>query len=126
MGHVKIKNLSEPIEKFTDWDRFQTLVSELISLKVEIKSGIEADKAAHDFTDCTASASRLSTSKITLLNMNNELPGLDKLLIYEQKLRKMWQETSNPACKTAVNWVPKQIRRMTEKALERWEKNRQL
>jgi hypothetical protein len=22
LDHVKIKNLSEPIEKFTDWDRF--------------------------------------------------------------------------------------------------------
>jgi hypothetical protein len=34
----------------------------------------------------------------------------------------MWQETRDAACKTAVNWVKKQIRRMTrKKALERWE-----
>jgi hypothetical protein len=34
----------------------------------------------------------------------------------------MWQEIRDPACKTAVNWVTKQIRRMTrKKALERWE-----
>jgi hypothetical protein len=34
----------------------------------------------------------------------------------------LWQETRDPACKTAVNWVTKSIRRMTrEKALERWE-----
>jgi hypothetical protein len=34
----------------------------------------------------------------------------------------MWQKTGDPACKTAVNWVTKQIRRMTrKKALERWE-----
>jgi hypothetical protein len=34
----------------------------------------------------------------------------------------MWQETRDPACKTAVNWVRKQIRRMIrKKALETWE-----
>jgi hypothetical protein len=33
LDHVKIENLSEPIEKFTDWDRFQSLASELISLQ---------------------------------------------------------------------------------------------
>jgi hypothetical protein len=46
LDHVKIKNLSEPIEKFTDWDRFQSLASELISPDVEINSGVEANKAA--------------------------------------------------------------------------------
>jgi hypothetical protein len=39
-----------------------------------------------------------------------------------QRLRKLWQETRDPACKTAVNWVTKAIRRMSrKKALERWE-----
>jgi hypothetical protein len=61
------------------------------------------------------SAYELSTSKITLLDINNNLPGLDRLLKYKQRLRKMWQETRDPACKTAVNWVTKQIRRMTLK-----------
>jgi hypothetical protein len=28
LDHVKIRNLSDPIEKFTDWDRFQSLTSE--------------------------------------------------------------------------------------------------
>jgi hypothetical protein len=50
LDQVKIKYLSEPIEKFTDWDRFQSLASELISPKVEINSGVEAVKAARDFT----------------------------------------------------------------------------
>jgi hypothetical protein len=39
LDHVKIRNLSEPTEKFTDWERFQSLASELISPKIEIKSG---------------------------------------------------------------------------------------
>jgi hypothetical protein len=78
LDHVKIKNISEPIEKFTHWNRFQSLASELITPKIEIKSGVEADKAARDFTASVASASRLSTSKATLSDINNDLPGLDR------------------------------------------------
>jgi hypothetical protein len=34
----------------------------------------------------------------------------------------LWQETRDSACKTAVNWISKAIRRMThKKALQRWE-----
>jgi hypothetical protein len=40
LDHVKIRNLSVPIEKFTDWDRFQSLASELISHGIEINSGV--------------------------------------------------------------------------------------
>jgi hypothetical protein len=79
---------------------------------------------ACDFTASIASAYRLSTSKVTLSDINNDIPGLDRLLKHKQRLRKLWQETRNPACKTAVNWVTKAIRRMTrKKALERWETN---
>ncbi|PNF42024.1 hypothetical protein B7P43_G12302 [Cryptotermes secundus] len=124
LDHVKIRKLSEPIGKFTDWERFQSLASELISPKLEINSGVEADKAARDFAASIATAYKLSTSKITLSDINNELPGLDLLRKYKQRLRKLWQETRDPACKTAVNWVTKSIRRMTrKKALERWETN---
>jgi hypothetical protein len=35
-------------------------------------------------------------------------------------MKKLWQETRDKGCKTAVNWVSKSIRRMTRKnALER-------
>jgi hypothetical protein len=57
--HVKIRNLSDPMEKFTDWDRFQNLASALTSPKIEIKSGVEADKAAREFTASIASEYRL-------------------------------------------------------------------
>jgi hypothetical protein len=50
LDHVKIRNLSNPTEKFRDWERFQSLASELISPKFEIKLGVEADRAAHDFS----------------------------------------------------------------------------
>jgi hypothetical protein len=46
---------------------------------------------------------------------NNELPDLDRLLKHKQRIRKLWRETRDPACKTAVNWVTKSIRRMTRK-----------
>jgi hypothetical protein len=84
---------------------------------------VEADKAVRDFTASIASAYRLSTRKITLFDTNNDLPGLERLLKHKQRLRNMWQENRDPACKTAVNWITKQMRRMTrEKALERWER----
>jgi hypothetical protein len=72
-----------------------------------------------DFTFSIASAYRLLTSKVTLSDINNDLPGLDLLLKHKQRLRKLWQETRDPACKTALNWVTKSIKRMTrKKALE--------
>jgi hypothetical protein len=58
LDHVEIRNFSETVENFTDWELFQRLTSELISPKIEIKSGIEADKVARDFTAPNASACR--------------------------------------------------------------------
>jgi hypothetical protein len=103
-------------------ERFQSLASNLISPRIEINSGVEADTATRDFTAFIASSYRLSTSKITLSELNNDLPGLDRLLKYKKRMRKLWQETRDPGCKAAVNWVSKAIRRMTWKRhLERWE-----
>jgi hypothetical protein len=45
LDHVKTRNPSEPVEKFTDWDGFLSLASELISPRIEINSGEEADIA---------------------------------------------------------------------------------
>jgi len=44
------------VEKFTDWDRFQSLTSGLILPKLKINSELEADKAARDFTASISSA----------------------------------------------------------------------
>jgi hypothetical protein len=54
LDHVKIMKLSEPIEKFTDWHQFRNLASELTSPRTKINSGVEADKAARDFTTSIA------------------------------------------------------------------------
>jgi hypothetical protein len=122
LDNVTTRNLSDPVEKFTDWDQFQSLAFDLVSPRIQINSEAEADKAARDFTASIASAYRLATSKVTLSDMNSDLLGLDRLLKHKLRLRKMWHETRDPACKTAVNWVVKTIRRMTRrKATERWE-----
>jgi hypothetical protein len=96
LDHVTTNNVSAPLEKFTDWERFHSLASNLISPRLEINSGAEADKAVRAFTASIASAYRLSTSKITLSELNNDLSGLDRLLKYKKRMRKLWQETRDP------------------------------
>jgi hypothetical protein len=56
LDHVKIRDLSTPVEKITDWERFQDLASELISPRIQISSGKEADNAAREFAASIASA----------------------------------------------------------------------
>jgi hypothetical protein len=80
LDHARTKQISKPLDKFTDWGRFQSLASNLISPRVEIKSGVETDKAACAFTTSFTSAYRLSTSKITLSELNKDIPGLDREL----------------------------------------------
>jgi hypothetical protein len=77
LDHVTSRNLSDPIEKFTDWEWFQSLASDLMSPRNQSNSGVEADKAARDFTASIASAYRLAPSKVTLSDLNNELTDLD-------------------------------------------------
>jgi hypothetical protein len=76
LDQVRTKQISEPLEKFTNWKRFQSLASNLLSPRVEINSGVDANKAARYFTTSIASACRLSTNKITLSDLNNGIPGL--------------------------------------------------
>jgi hypothetical protein len=66
-------------------------------------------------------AYRLSTSKVTLSNLNSNTPRLYNFLEQSQQLRKCWQKIWNPVYKMTVNWVNKTIRWMTQrKALEWW------
>jgi hypothetical protein len=79
----------------------------------------EADKAARDLTAPAASAHRLATSKITLSDINKDIPGVENLLKHKRRLRKLWQETRDAACKTVLIWVAETIRRITRtKALK--------
>jgi hypothetical protein len=74
LDHVKTENLSEPVKKFTDWEQFQSLASDLISSRIEINSEEETDKAARDFTvsiRSIPSVYRLLTSKVSLSDIKN-------------------------------------------------------
>jgi hypothetical protein len=46
---VRAREALDPFEKLRDWERFQSLTSELISLSSHVHSSEEADKAARDF-----------------------------------------------------------------------------
>jgi hypothetical protein len=112
----------DPAEKLTDWELFQNLNSELIYQNIQIHSSNETDKAACDFVASIASAHSISTRITTILDRKYKIPVLVHLLNYKRKLRKLWQETRDPACKMAVNWVTQNIRKMVwKRALERWE-----
>jgi hypothetical protein len=57
-----------------------------------------------------------------LTELNNDLPGVDRLLNYKKRVRRLWQETRDPGCKKAVNCVSNAIRRIIrKKTLEQWE-----
>jgi hypothetical protein len=60
---IRAREILDPVEKFTDWERFKSLASAIVSPRVEINSCTEADKAARDFVDSIASAYRLSTKQ---------------------------------------------------------------
>jgi hypothetical protein len=108
LDHVKTKNVSAPFEKFTDWERFQSLASNLISPRNEINSGAEADKAARVFAASLASSYRLSTSKITSSELKNDLPGLDRLLKYKKRMRKSHVTATQPVSTEGENAAIKQ------------------
>jgi hypothetical protein len=55
LDHVRTKTISAPLEKFTDWERFQSLTSNLISPRIEINSVAEPDKSARAFAASVAS-----------------------------------------------------------------------
>lgn len=54
------------------------------------------------------SAYKLSTHKPIPYNLNYKVPGLGRLLKEKQRLRKLWQETRDPACKMVVNWISRE------------------
>jgi hypothetical protein len=122
LDHVKAREILDPVEKFTDWERFQSLTSALLSPRIKINSCTETDKAARNFAASVVSEYRLSTETTTISDSNLDPSGLDQLPKHKQRLGKLRQETWDPSCKTAVNWVTKTIRRMVRKrALEQWE-----
>jgi hypothetical protein len=89
--HDKARTILNPVEKFTDWERFQSLASVIVSLRIEINLFTEADKAARYFAASIASAYRLSTETTTISDSNRGTSDIDQLLKHKQRLRKLWQ-----------------------------------
>jgi hypothetical protein len=49
LDYVKTTYLSDPVDKLIDWERFQSLASEIILPRIQINSREEANKAARNF-----------------------------------------------------------------------------
>jgi hypothetical protein len=62
MDHIRTTKLLEPLNKFIDWDYFQSLATDVMSPRIEINSRIDANKAACNFAAFIASAYWLSTT----------------------------------------------------------------
>jgi hypothetical protein len=58
---------------------------------------VEADKTARDFIFSVASAYRLANTKVTLSDINKNLPDVNRLLKHKPRQRKLWQEIRDPA-----------------------------
>jgi len=79
LDHVSARDILDPVENHTDWERFGGLVFDLISTRIKIDTADDADRAACNFAASTASAYRPSRCKFILPEMN-ELPEVDCLL----------------------------------------------
>jgi hypothetical protein len=64
LDHVRTRNLWDPGDKFTEWERIQSLASELIEPRIQMNSEDQTDKTARDFTTSIALAYRLSEAKL--------------------------------------------------------------
>jgi hypothetical protein len=106
----------------TEHTHFRSLASDFIHPRLQADTDEEDERAASAFTASIASAYRLAARKLALSNLNNAPLGLDHFLQLKRRLRKLWQETRDPTCKTALNWVTKTIHKMVRRnAIERWE-----
>jgi hypothetical protein len=99
--HFISTDISAPVETRTDTERFRFLASALNPVLIETDNVEEDGKAAVTFTVCLSSEYNLSTRKLTLLDLHNELPNLDHLLRLKQKLWTLLHLIADPACKTA-------------------------
>jgi hypothetical protein len=90
----------------SDEKRFRA--SEFISHRFHIDTVEEAEKAARNITASVALAYRLSTRKLTFLEISNELPGLDHLLQLKQRLRKFCMKSGIRDVKRHLTGSPRQ------------------
>jgi hypothetical protein len=115
LDRIRIRNLSDSVDKIHRFGALSKPFSELILTRILINLGEEIDEADRYFIATITSAYRLSTSKITLWDFHKDPSGLESPLKHKLSLRKMWKINWDPACKTAVNWNARTIKRMTRK-----------
>jgi len=119
--HISAREISPRVETLTDWERFRSLASDLIQLRPQLDT-VEAEEAVSTFIASVASAYRLPTRKLTLSDPNSAPSDLDHFLHLKRRLRRLWQETRDAACKTTLHWVTNTVHRMIQgNSIERWE-----
>jgi hypothetical protein len=124
MDHFSARDISAPVEKHTDWERFRSLTSEIISPRIQIDTLEGAVKPACNSQSLLPLHIAIDKPDHTS-GTKNELPGLDPLLQHKQRQRKLQHETRDAACETVTDWITKTIRRMMwNKAFERRERNK--
>jgi hypothetical protein len=78
LDYIRTTNLSDAVDKFTDWERSQCLASELILPISKLTPRKKPIKRYDTLLPIRiASAYRLSISKITFSGLNKDLPGLE-------------------------------------------------
>jgi hypothetical protein len=87
---------------------------------LQVNTSEEAERTASAVMTSVASTYRLWAHKLTLSDMINEPSGLDHFLHLKRRLRKLWHETRDPSCKTALNWVTKTIHKIVRTATCSW------
>jgi len=86
LDYVSARNILAPVEIHTDWELFRSVASDLISPRIQIDTADDTERAACNFAASVASTYRLSSRKITLSELNNELPEIDRLLQVKRRL----------------------------------------
>jgi hypothetical protein len=56
LDHVKAKDVLVLVEEFTDWEQFQSMISDLVSPRIKISAREEAGKVARNLAASIASA----------------------------------------------------------------------
>jgi len=66
LDHFGARDVLFPVEILTDWERFRSLFSDLISPRIHTDAAADDDRAACNFAASTALAYKRSTHKLTL------------------------------------------------------------
>jgi hypothetical protein len=116
-----ILDISAPVEIHTDWERFRSLAPDLISPRIQIGTAEEAEKQL--VISLPLSPQHTGCQYWTHISETKQRTAGPWSSPAAQRVWKLWHETRDPTCKTAVNWTTKTILRTSRrKATERWKR----